>query len=630
MSLFGRQGDVERFSGRYLVMVIIGVISTGAIILRLYLLQVLEGEQHAALSKANFLDLRRQVALRGMIFDRQGTLLADNRPSFNVYFTPAYCRREAFAQTLARLTEYLGLSILETDRVRDAYQSARKLQRWVPVLVRRNIAWEELALLEQHMDFVDGVEVRPETRRAYPGGTLAAHVIGYVGEISSEELKRLKERGYRQGDLIGKYGVERAFEKLLKGSNGQTRVVVDSRKQPVAQAVARKLLEHAPRVEAAVPGNNLVLSLDARLQRRAEERFSGQEGAVVALDPNSGFILAMVSKPAFDPNRLTGGISERAWRELVGDPYQPLTNRATQQNYPPGSTFKPFTALAALQQGVLTAEERRLCTGAFVFGGRPFRCWKTRGHGNIKLHQALVQSCDVFFYRVGYEAGQDAIARIAHAFGFGELSGLDFGREVPGLVPDKEWYARHTRTGYLPGFVLSNAIGQGDVSVTPLQLALAYAALANGGTLFRPQVVLRVETPGGRLVQEFQPRIQRHVPVAEENLRLVKEGLIGVVNEPGGTAYWRRPRHVSFRAAGKTGTAQVVKQGQDRGRDLPYDFRDHAWFVGWAPAEEPRIVVAVINEHGGHGSSGAAPLVMELITYYLESLYPGLVSRGNS
>jgi len=630
MSIFGQQGDVERFSGRYLVMVVVGILSASAIILRLYQLQVLEGEQHVALSQANFVDLRRQVALRGMIFDRNGTLLADNRPSFNVYFTPAYCRHQAFEQTLARLTEYLGLSILEIDRVREAYRSAHKLQRWVPVLVRRNIAWEELALLEQHLDFVDGVEVRPETRRAYPGGKLAAHVIGYVGEISSGELQKLKDRDYRQGDLIGKYGVERAFEAVLKGTNGLTRVVVDSRKQPVPQALARKLLEGAPEVKAAVAGNNLVLSLDARLQQRAEERFPGQEGAVVALDPNNGFLLAMVSKPAFDPNRLTAGISARAWRELVGDPYQPLNNRATQQQFPPGSTFKPFTALAALQQGVITPEDRRLCTGAYVFGGRPFRCWKASGHGNIKLHRALVQSCDVFFYRVGYEAGQDAIARIGHAFGFGQTSGLDFAREVPGLLPDKQWYARHTRTGYLPGFVLSNAIGQGDVNVTPLQLALAYAALANGGTLFRPQVVLRVETPDGQVVEEFPAVVRRQVPVAEENLRVVKEGLIGVVNEPGGTAYWRRPRRVTFRAAGKTGTAQVVKQGQDRGRDLPYDFRDHAWFVGWAPAERPRILVAVVNEHGGHGSSGAAPLVMELITYYLESLYPAVSSGGSS
>ena len=294
MSIFGQQGDVERFSGRYLVMVVVGILSASAIILRLYQLQVLEGEQHVALSQANFVDLRRQVALRGMIFDRNGTLLADNRPSFNVYFTPAYCRHQAFEQTLARLTEYLGLSILEIDRVREAYRSAHKLQRWVPVLVRRNIAWEELALLEQHLDFVDGVEVRPETRRAYPGGKLAAHVIGYVGEISSGELKKLKDRDYRQGDLIGKYGVERAFEAVLKGTNGLTRVVVDSRKQPVPQALARKLLEGAPEVKAAVAGNNLVLSLDARLQQRAEERFPGQEGAVVALDPNNGFLLAMV------------------------------------------------------------------------------------------------------------------------------------------------------------------------------------------------------------------------------------------------------------------------------------------------------------------------------------------------
>ncbi|RME22314.1 MAG: penicillin-binding protein 2 [Deltaproteobacteria bacterium] len=600
--------------------VLTGAVALVALVARLYWLQVIEGERHRQLSTANFIDVRRQVPLRGMIFDRNKVLLADNRPSFNVYLTPAFCPEEELSDTLQKLATVLGLSRLDVESLSDAYRAASRLERFVPILVRRDIAWEELAALEQQMDKLPGVEVRPETRRYYPHGKLAAHLLGYVGETSMAELERLKHKGYRRGDFIGKYGIEQAYEQQLRGRPGTVTVVVDSRKQPVPSSVVEQLFKHLPNPRPARPGNNLVLSIDARLQQRAERRFPGFEGAVVALEPQTGFLLALVSKPAFDPNLLSRGISARQWEELVTDPYKPLTNRATQQHYPPGSTFKPFTALAALQKGAIGERTRLLCTGAWVFGGRPFRCWRAAGHGNVDLHRAIVQSCDVFFYRAGYMAGQDAIADIAHRFGFGSLPHLDCGPEVPGLVPDTDWYRRHTKTGYLPGFVLSNAIGQGDVNVTPIQLALAYAALANGGTLYKPQVVLRIERPDGTVVERFSPVVKGKVGVEPSHLEAVRQGLIGVVNEPGGTAWWRRPRNVDFKVAGKTGTAQVVVQGQERGKDLPYDLKDHAWFVGWAPVDDPRIVVAVVNEHGGHGSSGAAPLVMELITYYLESL----------
>jgi penicillin-binding protein 2 len=254
------------------------------------------------------------------------------------------------------------------------------------------------------------------------------------------------------------------------------------------------------------------------------------------------------------------------------------------------------------------------------YGDHVFRCWRAGGHGRLAIRRAIVQSCDVFFYRAGLHAGLDRIARVSRSFGFGQLSGIDSCREVPGIMPDRAWYEEHTRWGFLPGFTISDSIGQGDVNVTPLQLAMAYAALANGGDLYRPQVVRRVESPAGELLRRFGPDRRRRVDASREHLELMAEALAGVVNEPGGTAYYRRPRRVEFKAAGKTGTAQVVKQGQDRGRNLPYDFRDHAWFAGWAPVADPRIVVVVVNEHGGHGSSGAAPLVMELITYYLVQL----------
>ncbi|MBN2493170.1 MAG: penicillin-binding protein 2 [Deltaproteobacteria bacterium] len=628
MSLFAPQTDLSRYKARYFWMLLLMALALLLLAGRLYYLQIHRGAEYLALSRSNFVSERRKVALRGMIFDRNRRLLVDNRPSFNVYFTPAFCKKSAFDDTLAHLTEYLGLSDEEIERTRDYFEETKRLDRFLPLLVRRDVAWAELAMIEQQMLTLDGVEVRPETQRAYPRGRLAAHLLGYVGEISPAELARYKDEGYQQGDVFGKSGVEKGWEAQLRGADGRIQVVVDARGQRVPEEQAREVLQGEAIVEKATAGDNLILSIDARLQDLAENRFPGREGAVVAMDPKSGFILAMVSRPDFDPNLVSGRVSPRIWRHLIEDPDRPLHFRATQQHYPPGSTFKPFTGLAALEYGGLMLDEKVRCTGAMPFGDHVFRCWRAAGHGKIAIHRAIVQSCDIFFYKAGRKAGLDQIARVARTFGFGSMTAFESCEEVPGIIPDREWYERNTKTGFLPGFTISDAIGQGDVNVTPLQLVMAYAAIANGGTLFRPQVVLRAESPDGTRVRRYQPVVRHRVEVSEENLQIVHDGLVGVVNEPGGTAYWRRPRRVSFQAAGKTGTAQVVKQGEDRGKDLPYDFRDHAWFVGWAPVGDPRIAVAVVNEHGGHGSSGAAPLVMEMITYYLEQLQASPVAEG--
>lgn len=620
MPLFTPQPDLSRFKGRFVILLVLFTAALLGLALRLYSLQVTHGGEYQELSRDNFVSERRQVALRGMIFDRNHELLVDNRPSFDLYFTPIFCKEEAFDLTMARLTEYLGLTNEEIDRTQAAYQNTTGLDRFLPVLVKRNMAWSELALVEQNLRLLEGVEVRAATRRAYPRKSLAAHLLGYVGEVSPADLERKAGQGYRQGDSIGKAGVEQAWEEGLRGQNGRVRIVVDARGQRMPDALSREMLDGDGVITPSVPGNNLVLSIDARLQALAEERFPGREGAVVAIEPQTGFLLALVSKPAYDPNLVSGRVDARTWRALARDIDRPLTNRATQQHYPPGSTFKPFTALAALSTEGFTSQDKLVCTGAMRFGDHLFRCWRRGGHGHIALHRALVQSCDVYFYRAGLKAGLDRIAQVARSFGFGQLSGFDSCQEVPGIMPDRAWYERHTQWGFLPGFTVSDSIGQGDVNVTPLQLAVAYSALANGGSVFRPQVVRRIETPTGELVREVQPIFRGRVDAQPENIRAVAEALAGVVNEPGGTAYYRRPRRVNFQAAGKTGTAQVVKQGDDRGRNLPYDFRDHAWFVGWAPVDDPKIAVAVVNEHGGHGSSGAAPLVMELITYYLVQL----------
>jgi penicillin-binding protein 2 len=620
VAFHSRQLELSSYKGRYVIMLFLITVVFIVFAGRLYCLQVSHGEEYRSLSLSNFVSVRRDVPLRGMIFDRKGTLLVDNRPSFNVYFTPAFCAHEAFEPTMTRLTEFLGLSDIEKEQTEETYHKTERLDRFLPVLVRRDISWSELAAVEQHLDLLEGVEVRPETRRAYPHETMAAHLLGYVGEIGPAELEKLEAKGYRQGDSIGKYGVELAWEEELRGTPGLIQVVVDARGQRAPDSVAQEVRKGLSEVERAVPGKNLILSLDARLQALAEKRFPGIEGAAVAVDPKTGFILAMISRPSFDPNLLSGRLSPRWWNELILDPDRPLTNRATQQHYPPGSTFKPFNGLAALNTGALTETDKEICTGAMRYGSALFRCWRRGGHGHLSIHRAIVQSCDVFFYRAGLKAGLDAIADMAKSFGFGSVSGFDSAREVPGIMPNKLWYQKNTKTGFLPGFTISDSIGQGDVNVTPLQLAMAYATIGNGGTLYRPQIVLRVESPTGDLVKAFEPIVRGKAKASPENLKIMQDALTGVCNEPGGTAYYRRPRGVSFMVAGKTGTAQVVKQGDERGKDLPYDFRDHAWFAAYAPADDPRIAVAVVNEHGGHGSSAAAPLAMELITYFLEQI----------
>lgn len=623
MALFGQQPELARSKGRYLLILVVMFLVFLAFAGRLYQLQIIRGVEFAALSESNFVSYHREVALRGMIYDCSGQLLADNQPSFNLYFTPAYCQEDKLEPTLARLTEYLGLSDLEIDAARSYYEAQSGLDRLLPMLVRRNMSRKELAAVEQHRALLDGVEVRPETLRAYPQKQLAAHLLGYVGEISPAELERLEGQDYRQGDIIGKAGIEKAWEAELRGKNGRVLVVKDNRGQRVPDSLARKVLKGREQPQPAVAGNNLILSLDARLQALAEQRFPGHSGAAVAIDPNTGFVLAMVSRPAFDPNMFSTSVSNRWLKDLFRDPDRPLTNRAIQQHYPPGSTFKPFTGLAALGKEDFTRDTRQLCTGAMRFGDHVFRCYKRSGHGHIAIRRAIVQSCDVFFYKAGLHAGMDSIARMAKSFGFGARTGFREGEETPGIIPDKLWYQKHTKTGFLPGFTVSNSIGQGDVNVTPLQLALAFATIANGGTVYRPQVVRRIESPGGDVVKVFEPEVRGHAVASDEHLALMADALEGVANEPGGTAYYRRPRGVAFKVGGKTGTAQVVAQGADRGKNLPWDFRDHAWFAAFAPTSDPQIAVAVVNEHGGFGSSGAAPLAMTMITYYLEQLQAG-------
>ncbi|MGI9591041.1 MAG: penicillin-binding protein 2, partial [Myxococcota bacterium] len=436
-----------------------------------------------------------------------------------------------------------------------------------------------------------------------------------IGEIRKEQLKSREYAGYRAGDVIGQSGVELRLEADLRGRAGGRNVVVD-----VAGRVVELLDEREPE-----PGGTVMLTLDRDLQREAEAGFlpdvlgePARMGALVALDPRTGDVLALVSKPGFDPNDFAGGIDSETWKALITDEWRPLQNRAISGNYPPGSAYKPVVAAAALADGLVTPETRKFCPGHFRYGRRTYRCWRRAGHGWVGLHDALKMSCDVYFYELGRDLGIDRIADFARAFRFGRRSGIALPNEKSGLVPTKKWKERRFGEPWMGGETISASIGQGFNLATPMQLAMAYAALANDGTLVEPRIVLRRETDEG-VIEAGEPKVLGRLPVAPEHLEVIRRGLEAVVSEQRGTG--GRSRVPGVRVAGKTGTAQVVrmKHTEDLEEDeIPVKFRDHAWFVAFAPVEAPEIVVSVLVEHGGHGGSAAAPIAQRVLARYFE------------
>jgi penicillin-binding protein 2 len=440
-----------------------------------------------------------------------------------------------------------------------------------------------------------------------------------MSEVTPEEMDDHPE--YRRGQNIGRRGLERRWEKDLRGEDGKQNFAVDAKGRPLDPATQEALIPEGERQVAATPGNNLVLSIDAKLQEAADAAFPGRAGAVVVMEAKTGFILAMVSRPSFDSNKMSGRISRNELAKINSDPLKPMLNRVMNENYHPGSTFKVVTSLAGLESGVVTPNSNIFCNGGYSMGNHRWRCDKPDGHGSLSLVKALQVSCDVYYYAVGDKAGLDAISQMAHRLGFGQPTGLDLGREIPGIIPDTKSIT--PEAGSARAQAINASIGQGEVNVTPLQQAVAYAALANGGNVLKPQIVRRIEAPDGRVLREFQPEFDvangngGKLDVKESSLEAVRLGLFAVVNEPGGTAYRSKLPDVKF--AGKTGTAQVMKLGQKQKLDpttQEYLSRDHAWFASFAPADDPEIVVVVLNEHGGWGAEAAAPAASRVVASY--------------
>jgi len=580
--------------------------------LRLFQLQIVEGSDLRARSQRNSVRTLRLEAARGEIMDREGRVLATTRPAYDVAVIPN--------EVHGRDVTYVALAqLLEKPRaeVDERVAGWRGRERFQPQVVAADLSEEFLARVESHRFALPGVVTAVRPLREYPLAEVTAHVLGSIGEVNAQELTQPEFAAYAAGETIGKSGLEAVLEADLRGRAGGRNVVVD---------VAGREVDVIDEVEPR-RGRTLVLTLDLDLQRAAAEAFAAQKqaenevvaGALVALDPRTGDVLALASFPSYDPNLFAGGIQPDAWRTLVEDPERPLQNRALMGQYPPGSTYKALVAAAALQEAVITPEARLFCPGSYTLGRRTYRCWKKEGHGSIDLHQALVQSCDVYFYQLGMKLGIDRLALYARGFGLGRLSGIDLEPERPGLVPTSRWKLRRHGEPWQKGETVSASIGQGYNLLTPLQLAVAYAAIANGGHRVVPRLVERVEELDGRAARTLRPAEGGTVPVAPAHLERVARALGGVVQEPHGTGW--RARVSGVAVAGKTGTAQVVRleRTADMNEDeIPRRYRDHAWFAAFAPLAAPEIVVVALVEHGGHGGSAAAPIVQRVLMRYFE------------
>ena len=592
------------------IFAILVVVSFLCLWMRIWYLQILKWQYLTGLSENNRVRMVTLPASRGMIKDRNGETLVSIRPAFNLYLTPEDARN--LDSSLDKLAQRISL---DQEKLKKKIAQTKSFKE---VLIKGDIPREEVAFVEENNMSLPGIRIRAEPLRNYVFNNLASHTLGYLGEISKASLERLKDPAYRQGDFVGKNGLENIYESLLRGKKGYKEVEVD-----VSGRELKTLRKLSPE-----SGNNLILTLDVKIQEELEKLMTetaeqNMNGSVVVMKVQTGEIIAITSKPSFDPNKFAAGISPINWRDLVTDEWHPLQNRSIHGQYPPGSTYKIVTAIAGLGEGVIKPDTSIFCPGHFKLGRGRYRCWKKSGHGFMNLHDALVQSCDVYFYTIGHRLGIDTIAKYAKRFGLGRSTRLGLSREKKGLVPTTQWKLLNKKEPWQLGETISASIGQGFNLVTPIQQVIMMAAVANRGILLKPYLVKRIEGPEGQLRQEFFPEIIGQIGVDPDHLEQVRMALRDVVNGARGTG--KKSRLKNIIVSGKTGTAQVVRMKSDeeleKGEAIPVKYRDHAWFVAFAPYEKPVLAVAIIVEHGGHGGATAGPIAGKIFKKYFK-LYP--------
>ena len=574
----------EAWRRRVLVLAGVAAVAFVGLLGQLWYLQVLEGGKLQEMSERNRIRVRPVAAPRGILFDRNGLALVDNRPAFTLSLIP----REIDDRdtVMARLSVLLKIPMRELEEALERVPP----DSFRPVRVRRGLTLEEVTKVEERKLELPGVVVEVEPERVYPTSTFAAHLLGYVREVSDDQMKQGR---YRRGDMIGQSGLERLLDEYLRGRDGGERIEVDALGRPV-QVMRR---------EEPDPGAQVITTVDRRIQEAAERAMVGRSGAVIVMDPRNGDVLAMTSSPAFELDRLTGNLDKEEWLKVIRDPLTPLMNRALQSQYAPGSVFKVVVAAAGLQEGSLTPMDRMYCNGEFHLGNWTFKDWKEGGHGHVDTRTALIHSCNIFFYQAGLKVGPAAIARYSEAFGLGSPSGIDLGGEKAGLVPFLDGRRRIDGRKWQAGDTVNMSIGQGQVLVTPMQVARMMSAVANGGVLWRPRLVQRVERVDGSLAYSSSSKMTGRVDLSPIVWAFLRQALSGVVNEGGTGGAARIP---GVEVAGKTGTAQSVnKSDSAKGQD-------HAWFASFAPAQDPEVVVVVLVERGGKGGQVAAPIARQI------------------
>jgi penicillin-binding protein 2 len=591
----------------------LGVVAVAllALVGRLWQLQVMRGDSYYQRTVSNVVKERWLPSVRGRILDRKGVPLAANRAAYNLYVTPA-----TYAAVEPELHRLLGLSDEEAATIQTRVVAGAKRNAKTPVLALEDQGHDRAILVEQARSRLPGVEVRDEPYRFYPQGELAAHVVGYMTQMTAEELDRFSTQGYDTAELVGRYGIEMSFENYLRGKKGKERYAVDARGARIDDAMAAGLIE-GDKVIEPVAGSDIVLTLDSQLQKIAEKAVSPYaSAAVVVVEVKTGRILALVSKPSFDPNVMTGHVTRAELQLLNSDPRKPFIDKALRATYPPGSTFKFVTAFSSLEDGLASEDEKITCKGQYVISRTTFDC--DAEHGTLDLLGAIQHSCNVYFWHLAERVGLDRMSEVAHEYGLGRPTGLGLNGDSAGRVPTKAWYEAHGT--YKVGYATNAATGQGDVEVTVMQLAMAYTAIANGGTLWIPQIVERVLDGNGKVVLEYQPRVAAHMKTPPEVVDIWKRGLYKVVNELGGTAYpYATSQMVAI--AGKTGTAEVKSKSrreriEERTMEGWHPTNAHAWFAGFAPFDDPEVAIVVFIEHGGSGGKVAGPIAKQVLEAY--------------
>jgi penicillin-binding protein 2 len=601
--------ELDALKRRIIVAGLIVLFFAAIIFARLWFLQIYKGGEYRDRADNNRVRMREIAAPRGNILDAKGREMVTNRPSFNVVLV----REDSndVDKLLKKLASSLDLDISELwKKLRDAGGKPRH----IPVRLLEDVDWETLAYVENHNQEFPGIRIETIPARVYHYENLAAHAIGYLGEISKKELEARDPNIYAGGDLVGKMGLESLREADLRGEKGSSSSEVNAR------GFEQQLLKN----EEPLPGNDIQLTIDTELQKVAEDLMDAGDkaGAVVAMEVKTGRMLVLASNPVLPLNQFVGGISHKNWNALLENSKHPLINKVVQAQYPPGSTYKMITAMAGLNSGVIDKDTVFYCPGHYTFAKRRYHCWKRGGHGAVNLNRAISESCDVYFYQVGLRVGVDKLAEMANKFGLGHKSGIEMEHEKSGLTPTKEWKKKRYNKRWQDGETLSIAIGQGFNLVTPLQICLLTATIANGGKQYFPQIIEKVTDPDGRVLEQFEPVVADELKNEDAFLTLIRTGMEEVVQGKRGTA--RNVRIKGLTIGGKTGTAQVVRLKQYKHlkeEDIPYKYRDHAWFTCYAPADDPEIAITVLVEHGLHGGSVAGPIARSLLeTYFAERL----------